>query len=132
MYRKYFNMIGWAILLGMGISWIIIGYSHWYLLSLPVAYLAFSISDGNIKKLENIKKLSTLQITTIILAFIISVAIVFCLIQLASYLINDIFHLTGMIKTISVIIAIVLSLYPVKFTFGSLVYKVTNHPQGTR
>jgi len=108
----------------MGISWIWIGYSSWYLLLLPMAYISFSINDGSIKKLGKIKQMSILQVIPILFAFVVSVAIVFGLIQLASYLINDILHLTGGIKTLSVIIAIILSLYPVKFTFGSVVYKV--------
>lgn len=124
MSKKIFNTIGWMILVGMGISWIWIGYSSWYLLLLPVAYISFSINDGSIKKLAKIKQMSILQVILILIAFVVSVAIVFGLIQLASYLINDILHLTGGIKTLSVMIAIILSLYPVKFTFGSVVYKV--------
>ncbi|WP_240377967.1 disulfide bond formation protein DsbD [Bacillus piscicola] len=108
----------------MGISWIWIGYSSWYLLSLPMAYISFSINDGSIKKLGKIKQISILQAILILFAFVVSVAIVFGLIQLVNYLINDVFHLTGGIKTLSVIIAIILSLYPVKFIFGSVVYKV--------
>jgi len=68
--------------------------------------------------------MSILQVIIILFAFVMSVAIVFGLIQLANYLINDILRLTGGIKTLSVIIAVILSLYPVKFIFGSVVYKV--------
>lgn len=124
MSKKTLNKIGWIILLGMGISWIWIGYSSWYLLLLPMAYISFSINNGSIKKLGKIKQMSILQVILILFAFVVSVAIVFGLIQLANYLINDILHLTGGIKTLSVIIAIILSLYPIKFTFGSVVYKV--------
>lgn len=124
MSKKTFNIIGWIILLGMGISWIWIGYSSWYLLLLPMAYISFSINDGNIKILGKIKQISILQAILILFAFVVSVAIVFGLIQLANYLIDDVFHLTGGIKTLSVIIAISLSLYPVKLAFGSIVDKV--------
>lgn len=124
MNKKVFSIIGWVILFGMGISWIWIGYSSWYLLLLPLAHISFSINDGSIKKLGKIKQLSILQVLLILFAFVVSVAVVFGLMQLASYLINDLLHLTGGIKTLSVIIAIILSLYPVKFTFGSVVYKV--------
>lgn len=125
-------MIGWIILLGMGVSWIVFGYSNWYLLFRPISYISFSINDGSIKKLGKIKKMAVLQVILILFAFVVSVAIVFGLIQLANYLINDILHLTGVIKTFSVIVAIILSLYPVKFTFGSVVYKVANDLNGTR
>nr|WP_222618994.1 disulfide bond formation protein DsbD [Ornithinibacillus hominis] len=110
----------------MGASWIGFGYSNWYLLLTPMAYLSFSINDGSIKKLGKIKQISLLQVILILVAFIVSVSIVFGLIQLANYMINDMFHLTGGIKTLCVIIAVVFSLYPVKFTFGSVVYKVMN------
>lgn len=124
MSKKTFNIIGWILLLGMGTSWIWFGYSSWYLLLLPMAYISFSINDGSIKKLGKIKQMSILQVIIILFAFVMSVAIVFGLIQLANYLINDILRLTGGIKTLSVIIAVILSLYPVKFIFGSVVYKV--------
>ncbi|MBS3681158.1 disulfide bond formation protein DsbD [Ornithinibacillus massiliensis] len=126
MNRKNFNIIGWILLLGMGASWIGFGYSNWYLLLTPMAYLSFSINDGSIKKLGKIKQISLLQVILILVAFIVSVSIVFGLIQLANYMINDMFHLTGGIKTLCVIIAVVFSLYPVKFTFGSVVFKVMN------
>lgn len=76
--------------------------------------------------------MSLLQIILSLFAFIVSVVIVFSLIQLANYLINDILHLTGGVRTLSVIIAVILSLYPVKFTFGSVVYKVTSNFNATR
>ncbi|HHW36150.1 MAG TPA: disulfide bond formation protein DsbD [Bacillales bacterium] len=125
MNKKVFNIIGWALLLGIGISWIGYGYSSWYLLLLPLAYISFSIYDGRIKKLRKIKQMSILQVILILFSFIISVGIVFGLIQLSNYLINDILHLTGWIKTFSWIIAVILFLYPVKFTFSSVVYKIT-------
>jgi len=122
--KKTFNVIGLIILFGMGVSWIVFGYSNWYLLLLPIASIAFSINDGSIKKLGKIKQMSLFQVISILIAFVGSVAILFGLIQLANYLINDILHLTGIIKTLSVIIAIILSLYSVKFIFGSVVYKL--------
>jgi len=119
--KKVFNTIGWILLLIMGISLIVFGYSSWYLLLLPLSYISFSISDGSIKK---IGKLSISQVFLILLALVVSVGIVFGLIQLANYVINDKLHLTGVIKTFSQIVAIIVSLYPVKFTFGLIVYKV--------
>lgn len=121
MNKKIFNRIGWILLLVLGLSWIAFGYSSWYLLLLPLSYISFSISDGSIKK---IGKLSILQVVLILFALAVSVGIVFGLIQLANYVINDILHLTGAIKTVTQIMAIIISLYPVKFTFGSLVYKI--------
>lgn len=126
MNKKVFYIIGWILLLGMGVSWLGLGYSDWYLLILPLTYLSFSISDGRIKKLNKIKQMSILQVLLIFFAFIVSVGIAFGLIQLASYLINDLLHLTGGVKTFSLIVAVILSLYPVKFTFGSVVHKVTS------
>ena len=119
--KKMFNRIGWILLSVLGVSWIAFGYSSWYLLLLPLAYISFSISDGSIKKLG---KLSISQVALILFALAVSVGIVFGLIQLANYVINDQLHLTGVIKTVSQIIAIIISLYPVKFTFGSIVYKI--------
>lgn len=121
MYKKALNITGWILLLVMVGSWIAFGYSSWHLLLLPLSYICFSISDGSIKKLG---KLSISQGVLILLALAVSVGIVFGLIQLANYVIIDKLHLTGVFKTFSQIIAIILSLYPVKFTFGSIVYKV--------
>ena len=92
MNKKVFNIIGWIILLGMGISWIWIGYSSWYLLLLPMAHISFAINDGSIKKLRKIKQMSILQVILILFAFVVSVAIAFGLMQSASYVINDILH----------------------------------------
>lgn len=126
MSEKIFNIIGWGLLLGMGASWIGFGYSNWYLLLLPMAYISFSINDGSIKNIGKIKQMSILQVILILFAYVGSIAIVYGLLQLSSYLISDILQLTGGIKTFSVIIAVILSLYPVKFTFGRVVYKLTN------
>ncbi|SFL33882.1 hypothetical protein SAMN04487943_10151 [Gracilibacillus orientalis] len=121
MNKKAFNIIGWMLLIVMGGSWIVFGYSSWHLLLLPLSYICFSINDGSFKKL---RRLSISQVFLILFALAVSVGIVFGLIQLANYVINDKLHLTGVIKTFGQIIAIILSLYPVKFTFGSIVYKV--------
>lgn len=126
MNKRVFNTIGWILLLGMAASWIMFGYSNWYLLFLPFARLSFSIYDGSIRKLKKIERLSMLQIILIVLSFILSVGIAFGLIQLANFIINDKLHLQGWIKTLSQIIAVILSLYPVKFTFGSVIYKVAS------
>jgi len=63
--KKMFNIIGWILLLVMGVFWIVFGYSNWYLLLLPLSYINFSISDGSIKK---IGKLSISQATLILFA----------------------------------------------------------------
>ena len=122
--QKIFYRIGWLLLLVLGLSWLIFGYSSWYLLLLSLSYISFSISDGSFKKLA---RLSISQLVTILIAFLLSVGLVFVLIQLANSVINDQLHLTGVSKTVSQVIAIIISLYPVKFTFASLVYKVYNH-----
>ena len=124
MNKKVFNIIGWVLLIGLSVSWIRFGYLEIYVLWLPVTYLCFSISDGSIKNLKKIKKLSRSQSISVVFSFIVSVIVVFALIQLANYFIKDLLHLHGWIKTLSQIIAVILALYPVKFAFGSIVYKV--------
>lgn len=119
MNKRVFNIIGWILLLGIVTSWIRLGYLELYLILLPAAYVCFAINDNSIKK---IKKVSILQAVLILFAFIASVGIVFGLIQLANYLINDKLHLTGWMKTLSQFIAVILSLYPIKFAFSSVVY----------
>ncbi|MFC5591202.1 disulfide bond formation protein DsbD [Sporosarcina soli] len=126
MLKRLFNLIGWVLLLGMLASWIKFGFLDFYLIVLPATYVCFSINDGRIKKLKKIKEISTFQVVLIFFAFIASVGIVFGLIQLANYLINDLLQLTGWLKTLSQWTAVILSLYPVKFTFARVVYKV-NH-----
>lgn len=126
MNKRVFNIAGWILLLGMVASWIRFGFLDLYLILLPAVYVCFSINNGSIKKVEKIKKMSFLQVILLFFAFIASVGIVFGLIQLANYLINDKLHLTGWMKTLSQFTAVVLSLYPVKFTFGSVVYKINN------
>jgi hypothetical protein len=122
--KTVFNVIGWILLLAMGVSWIVFGYSSWYLLLLPLSYMCFSISDGSIKKFKKIRKMSIPQGILILFAFFLSVGIGFGLLWLSSYLINDILHLTGWIKTFGILIAIIILLYPVKFAFWGIVYKV--------
>lgn len=131
MCTKTFNALGWIILLGMGISWIVVGYSNWYLLLLPIANISFLVNDGSMKKLKRIRKMSIFQVILILFGLVVSVAIVFSLIQLSSYLINEVLHLTGGIKTFSEIMAIILCLYPVKITFGTVVYRIANDLKGT-
>ncbi len=132
MNKKVFNIIGWILLLGMGASWIGFGYSSWDLLFLPLTYICFSIYNGRIKRLEIIKQMTISQVILILFAFIVSVGIAFGLFQLANYLINNLLHLKGWIKTFSQFIAVILSLYPVKFTFWSIVYKVIDDLNGKR
>lgn len=121
MNKKVYKIIGSTILLIMTISWFVIGYSNWYLLLLPISYICFSISDGSINKLS---KLSISQFALILFALAVSVGIAFGLIQLANYVINDRLYLTGRIKTFVQIIAVILSLYPIKLLFGNFVYKI--------
>ena len=104
-------------------SWIRLGYLDLYLILLPAAYVCFSIKDSSINK---IKKVSILQVILILFAFIASVAIVFGLIQVANYLINDKLHLTGWKKTLSQFVAVILSLYPIKLAFNIVLYKINN------
>ncbi|MFD1173270.1 disulfide bond formation protein DsbD [Oceanobacillus picturae] len=126
MNKKVFNIIGWILLIGMAINWFVFHYLSWYLLSVPLASICFSISDGSIKKIKKIRKMSISQIILILLSFVLSVCMVYGLIQLANYVINESLHLTGWIKSLSQLIAVIIALYPVKFTFGSIVYKVTS------
>lgn len=123
MNKRVFNIIGWILLLGMVASWIRLGYLDLYLILLPAAYVCFSIKDSSINK---IKKVSILQVILILFAFIASVAIVFGLIQVANYLINDKLHLTGWKKTLSQFVAVILSLYPIKLAFNIVLYKINN------
>lgn len=125
MNTRIFNRLGWIIVGGIIALWIGLGYTDWYLLLVPAAYLCFSIADGNIKKLKRLKKLTGKQILLIILSFLASIAIVFILIQMANFLINGWLGLQGWMKTVCQFIAVIVSLYPIKFTFGSILYKVS-------
>lgn len=124
MNKKVFNIFGWVLLIGLGGSWIWFGYLDIYLLWLPVTHLCFAISDGRIKRLKKMKKLSVSQYSQLVFSFILFVMVAYFLIQLANYLIRDVLHLHGSLKTFSQIIAVILVLYPVKFMFGSIIYKV--------
>ncbi len=126
MHKRLFNLIGWILLLGMLALWIRFGFLDFYLIVLPAAYVCFSISNGRLKRITKIKEMSISQVILILFAFIASIGIVFGLIQLANYLINDLLQLTGWMKTLSQWTAVILSLYPVKFTFARVVYKVNN------
>lgn len=113
--------MGWAFLIVIAVSWIGFGYSNWFLLLLPLAQLSFSVSDGSIKKLG---KLSSSHWLRLSFALVITVAVVFGLILLASFFITNVLHMTGWSKTVTQVIAIILALYPAKFLYGNVVYKV--------
>ncbi|GEM_PF-2339913 len=115
------SLISWLLIIGVGIAWIINGFSSWYLLLVPLAYVTGSLGEG---KFTALRTISLKQILIILTAFIVSVAVVFGLLQLANYVINDVLRLTGGVKTFSQIAAIILLLYPVKILFGTVVYKV--------
>lgn len=125
--RKIFNIIGWLLLLGVTVLWFSYGYLDNYLFVIPAAALCFAISDGRIKKLNKIKKLTILQVLKIIFFFFLSVIIVFALIQLANYLIQDVLHIQGWVKTISQFIAVILALYPIKFAFRNIIYRINEN-----
>lgn len=124
MNKNLFNIIGWLTLIIMGILWIVKGYLSIYLLLVPVASLAFGIGDGSVKKVKKLRKITVNQTVFIVVSFILSVAIVFGLNQLANYVIVHILELSGAFKTLSQIVAILVSLYPVKFTFWTVLYGV--------
>lgn len=124
MNKNLFNIIGWLTLIIMGILWIVKGYLSIYLLLVPVASLAFAIGDGSVKKVKKLRKITVNQTVFIIVSFILSVAIVFGLIQIANYVIVHIFELSGTFKTVSQIVAILVSLYPVKFIFWTVLHRV--------
>lgn len=124
MNKNLFNIIGWLTLIIMGILWIVKGYLSIYLLLVPVTSLAFAIGDGSVKKVKKLRKITVNQTVFIVVSFIFSVAIVFGLIQLANYVIVHIFELSGAFKTFSQIVAILVSLYPVKFTFWTVLHRV--------
>lgn len=121
MNKKVFNIIGWISLLGTGALWIAFGYTDWQLVSLPLALLCFSIGSGKIKKL---KWLTGSQMMVLIASYIITVAIAFGLIQLANYLINDVFHLRGTLKTINIWVAVIISVILAVIPFSSIINKV--------
>lgn len=121
MNNKVFSSIGWILLILVGVSWIAFGYSSWYLLLLPLSRLSFSVSDGSIKKLGKLSLSHWLQLS---ITLTIAVAVAFGLIVLASFLITDVLHITGWVKTVFQFIAIILALYPAKFVYDSVAQKV--------
>ncbi len=123
MNKKTFNTIGWLILLGMTITWILYGYTNWFLLFLPIATICFSIHDSSIKEWKIVKRFSFKQVLIIIGTFIIAVGVALGLIMLARYLIQDIFHLHGWVKTVSQYTAVILSLFPAQYLFSSTLLK---------
>src|SRR5699024_4587191 len=125
MNKESFNNIGWLLMIGLAFAWFKIGYSNWYPLIILLAYISFSVADGSIKKLAKLKEVPYGKIALILLSFLVSVAMVLGLIFFANYLIKNVWELSGSLKMIAEILAIIISLYPVKFTFGSLVYKLT-------
>lgn len=125
--NKLYLLLGWVILLATALVWLLHGFSSLFSISLLASYTCFSIHNGSIKKLDLIKKLSFTRLALIIFAFLVSIAIIFGLIQLANFLINDVLHLTGWISTTIKIFAIILSLYPIKLIFGIIVYRVISH-----
>ncbi|GKV70126.1 hypothetical protein NCCP2716_26240 [Sporosarcina sp. NCCP-2716] len=121
MLKQVTSLITWILILAMGITWIFHGYSSWFLLMLPIAYISNAIGEG---KLKVLRKLTMKQALIILVSFIVSVAIAFGLIQLANYLIVTVIGLTGGVKTASQIAAIILLIYPIKFLFGTVVYRI--------
>lgn len=107
----------------MAIIWIFYGYTNWFLLCLPVATICFSIHDGSIKEWKIIKRFSVKQVLIIIGMFIVAVALAFGLIMLAKYLIQDMLHLQGWVKTVSQFAAVILALFPAQYLFSSILLK---------
>lgn len=56
---------------------------------------------------------------------VLCVAVVFLALQLAVYLIDDVFHIEGWLRTTLQFVAIIISLYPMKFVFGTVLYRVS-------
>lgn len=124
MKKKVFNRVGWLILLGMAITWILYGYTNWFLLCLPAATICFGIHDGSIKEWKIVKRFSAKQVLIVIGTFVIAVATAFSLIMLANYLIQDMLHLQqGWVKTVSQFIAVILALFPAQYLFSSTLLK---------
>lgn len=128
---KIFHAAGWIFLLMMAILWLTAGYSYWVMVLLPAAVISFSIADGSIKELAILKKLSGVDILSIMLAFVAAVAVVYLLIQLGNYLIRHVFHLHGIWETISIFIVIILSLYPVKLVLAKFVLQISRAKERT-
>lgn len=121
MNKQMFHTIGWILLLGVFISWTALGHFHWQFILLLAAYLCFSIGNGKVSKW---KWLSVSQIVLIVFSFIIAFVIAFGLIQLANYLINDVFHLHGGFKTFVEWTAAILSLLLAVTLLGSILNRI--------
>lgn len=122
-----FYNVGWLILIGIAFTWLKFGYSNVFLLLVPLAYICFLMANGTIKKLRIVNNIPIGKIGLILLSFVFSVAIFFGLIYYANYLINEKWVIEGGIKAILEIIAIMISLYPIKFTFGTMVEYFTKN-----
>jgi len=124
MESNIYNTFGWLILIGLLFSWLTFGF-HWiYSLLVFLAYILFLIGEGTIKKFRKEKHVSVKSIILIMISFIVSVAIVFAFILLAKYLMNEVWKVPGAVKGILEIVVILIALYPVKFTFGTIVSKL--------
>lgn len=126
-----FTNIGWLLIIGVAFSWLKFGYSNWFPLLVLLAYLSFSAGDVSLGKFELVKQLPILNILLIIVSFILSVALVFGMIYAAKYVIQDLWQLGSFLRPIAEILAIIIALYPVKFTFGTIVYKLTEKVRST-
>lgn len=124
MMKRWLNTVGWLLIFLYFVLWFGFGYLEWQWVLAPVAILCFWIKDGYLKKLRKNLLSSKRKGALIFATYILAIATVFVLLQLANYIINDIFHLKGWVKTSSQFIAVILALYPVKFTFGSIVYNL--------
>lgn len=127
MNKALFTNIGWLLLIGIAFTWLSFGYSNWFPLLVLLAYLSFSAGDGSLGKLKVIKQLPILNILLILASFLLSVAVVFAVLYGAKYLIHDLWQLGSLLRPIAEILAIIIALYPVKFTFGTIVYKLTEN-----
>lgn len=124
MNNKLFTLLAWLLLLIMAITWLTSGYTSLFLVILPVSIIFFSIGDDSYKDWKVNKNLSLKQVMMIGGAFLLAVAIVYFLLQLAGFLISDVLHLTGPAKVIIQFLAVVVCLYPIKFLFARVVVKV--------
>ena len=124
MESNMYNTFGWLILIGLLFSWLTFGF-HWiYSLLIFLAYILFLIGEGAIKRFRREKHIPVGNLVVIIVSFVVSVAVVFGLIYGAKYVMNEIWQVPGGVKGILEIIVILIALYPVKFTFGTIVSKL--------
>lgn len=125
MLQNIYKISGWLIIMSILFILIFYQYTDWLLPLAFFAYICLTIAEGRGDKIKRWSMLSIKQLLKITLLFILSIVIVFGLIQCAKYIIDDLFDLTGFYRTISVFIAIILSLYPVKFTFWSYISSIS-------